>query len=374
MSSFQKYVRIAVDFLIAGIFLAILIFVLPWALRFFMPFVIGWIISLLANPLVHFLERRVKMVRKHSSALIIVTALAIVVACVYFGGGLLVREGLNLLRDLPEILDSLQLNVQATLDKLSSRVSFLPDDTVGILDNLGDNITDYFTTAIRQIDLSTIGAASSVVKNVAEGFLMAVMTILSAYFFIADRDKLTEGVKNMLPEAQLSRINLIKQNFVDALGAYIKAQFKIMLIMLVILFVGFELLDVRYSFFLAILVAFLDFLPFLGTGTILWPWILMDVVGGRYFHAVCLGIIYLVCQLVHQLLQPKLVGDGIGISPFATLVFMFIGYRVKGVLGMILGIPIGMAVLSLYKAGAFDRLIAGAKVVLRDLDEFRKWQ
>jgi sporulation integral membrane protein YtvI len=264
--------------------------------------------------------------------------------------------------------------MQATLDKLSSRVSFLPDDTVGILDNLGDNITDYFTTAIRQIDLSTIGAASSVVKNVAEGFLMAVMTILSAYFFIADRDKLTEGVKNMLPEAQLSRINLIKQNFVDALGAYIKAQFKIMLIMLVILFVGFELLDVRYSFFLAILVAFLDFLPFLGTGTILWPWILMDVVGGRYFHAVCLGIIYLVCQLVHQLLQPKLVGDGIGISPFATLVFMFIGYRVKGVLGMILGIPIGMAVLSLYKAGAFDRLIAGAKVVLRDLDEFRKWQ
>jgi sporulation integral membrane protein YtvI len=374
MSSFQKYVRIAVDFLIAGIFLAILIFVLPWALRFFMPFVIGWIISLLANPLVHFLERRVKMLRKHSSALIIVTALAIVVACVYFGGGLLVREGLNLLRDLPEILDSLQLNMLATLDKLSSRVSFLPDDTVGILDNLGDNITDYFTTAIRQIDLSTIGAASSVVKNVAEGFLMAVMTILSAYFFIADRDKLTEGVKNMLPEAQLSRINLIKQNFVDALGAYIKAQFKIMLIMLVILFVGFELLDVRYSFFLAILVAFLDFLPFLGTGTILWPWILMDVVGGRYFHAVCLGIIYLVCQLVHQLLQPKLVGDGIGISPFATLVFMFIGYRVKGVLGMILGIPIGMAVLSLYKAGAFDRLIAGAKVVLRDLDEFRKWQ
>lgn len=374
MTNFQKYMRILTDFVCAGILLAVLIFIVPRALAFFMPFVIGWIISMIANPLVRFLEKNVKMVRKHSSALIIIAALAIVVAAVYFGLGILVREGISLMQDLPEIFAELQANISDTLKNLEGLAQYLPDSTRSFLDNLGSSISGFLTTAISRIDVSTIGAAGSLVKNVADVFLMAIITILSAYFFIADRDKLVAGFKRILPDSAKESMNLIKSNFIEALGAYFKAQFKIMIVMVVILFIGFELLDVHYSFFLAILVAFLDFLPFFGTGTVLWPWAIMDVIGGEYFHAVCLAIIYLICQLLHQLLQPKLVGDGIGLSPLATLVFMFIGYRIKGVLGMILGIPIGMAALSLYKAGAFDRLIAGAKVILHDINEYRKWQ
>lgn len=374
MINFQKYMRILTDFVCAGILLAVLIFIVPRALGFFMPFVIGWIISMIANPLVRFLEKNVKMLRKHSSALIIIAALAIVVAAVYFGLGILVREGISLMQDLPEIFAELQVNISDTLKNLEGLARYLPDSTKGFLDDMGSSISGFLTSAISRIDVSTLSVAGSLVKNVADVFLMAIITILSAYFFIADRDKLVAGFKRILPDSVKESMNLIKSNFIEALGAYFKAQFKIMIVMVVILFIGFELLDVHYSFFLGILVAFLDFLPFFGTGTILWPWALMDIIGGEYFHAVCLAIIYLICQLLHQLLQPKLVGDGIGLSPLATLVFMFSGYRIKGVLGMILGIPIGMAVLSLYKAGAFDRLIAGAKVILHDINEYRKWQ
>lgn len=374
MTNFQKYMRILTDFVCAGIWLAVFIFVVPRALTFFMPFVIGWLISMMANPLVRFLEKKVKLVRKHSSALIIIAALAIVVAAVYFGLGILFREGLSLMQDLPAIFAELQANISDTLKNLDGLAQYMPDSTKSFLDNLGSSISTFLTSAISRIDVSTIGAAGSLVKNVADVLFMAIITILSAYFFIADRDKLLAAFKRILPDSSKASIKLIKNNFVEALGAYFKAQFKIMIVMVVILFIGFELLDVHYSFFLGILVAFLDFLPFLGTGTILWPWAVMDIVGGEYFHAVCLVIIYLICQLLHQLLQPKLVGDGIGLSPLATLIFMFIGYRIKGVLGMILGIPIGMAALSLYRAGAFDRLIAGAKVILHDINEYRKWQ
>lgn len=374
MSNFQKYLRILVDFLVAGVFMAVLVFVLPWALKFFMPFVIGWIIAMLANPLVRFLEKHVNMMRKHSSALVIVAALAIVVLLVYFGMGLLIREGANLVKDLPGILEEIQARIQEALNGLDGAIPFFPNRARGFLDDLGSSVVEFFTTAVGRIDVSALGAAGSLVKNVADIFLMAIITILSAYFFIAERERLLAGFREFMPESLKEKAALIKSNFVEALGAYFKAQFKIMLVITAILFIGFEILDVNYSFFLALLVAFLDFLPFLGTGTVIWPWIAMDVLGGQYFHALCLGILYLICQLVHQLLQPKLVGDGIGISPLATLIFMFIGYRIKGVLGMVLGIPIGMAILSLYQAGAFDRLIAGAKVILHDLDEYRKWQ
>jgi predicted PurR-regulated permease PerM len=89
--------------------------------------------------------------------------------------------------------------------------------------------------------------------------------------------------------------------------------------------------------------------------------------------AVGLIVVYLVCQITKQLLQPKMVGDSIGISPLSTLVFMFIGYRFYGVLGMILGIPVGMVCVNLYRIGAFDRIIRGFKIIARDINDFRKF-
>ena len=197
---------------------------------------------MIANPLVRFLEKKVKMVRKHSSALIIIAALAIVVAAVYFGLGILVREGISLMQDLPEIFAELQANISDTLKNLEGLVQYLPDSTRSFLDNLGSSISGFVTSAISRIDVSTIGAAGSLVKNVADVFLMAIITILSAYFFIADRDKLVAGFKRILPDSVKESMNLIKSNFIEALGAYFKAQFKIMMVMVVILFTGFELL------------------------------------------------------------------------------------------------------------------------------------
>ena len=68
-----------------------------------------------------------------------------------------------------------------------------------------------------------------------------------------------------------------------------------------------------------------------------------------------------------------MVGDSIGISPLSTLIFMFIGYRISGVLGMIIGIPIGMALISFYRMGAFDRLFRGIEIIVTDINEYRKY-
>ena len=83
----------------------------------------------------------------------------------------------------------------------------------------------------------------------------------------------------------------------------------------------------------------------------LWPWIAIDLINGTYRNALVLTLLYVVCLIVKQFLQPKVVGDSIGISAFSTLLFLFIGYRIDGILGMILGIPIGMVVVALYKPG-----------------------
>ena len=133
------------------------------------------------------------------------------------------------------------------------------------------------------------------------------------------------------------------------------------------------IIDVNYALLFAFLIAFLDFLPVFGTGAVFWPWIVIDVIVGNYKEAIFLGILYLACQLIKQLLQPKMVGDSIGMNPLATLFYMFIGYRLGGIFGMIVGIPVGMIVVSLYKEGMFDQLIRGFKIIVQAVNDFRKY-
>ncbi len=180
-------------------------------------------------------------------------------------------------------------------------------------------------------------------------------------------------MEKVMPDSVKRYSRMIIDSFKKAVGGYFKAQFKIMLILIVIMFVGFEFLDIGYSFLLALLIAFLDFLPVFGTGAVFWPWLVVDIVVGDYTQAIFLGILYLVCQLVKQILQPKMVGDSVGINPLAALFYMFVGYRIGGILGMIIGIPVGMIIVSLYQAGMFNQLIKGTKIMINDINEFRKF-
>ena len=97
------------------------------------------------------------------------------------------------------------------------------------------------------------------------------------------------------------------------------------------------------------------------------PWAVFKLVSGDIRYALGLVILYLVTQLVRRIIEPKLVGDSIGMNPLVTLIFMYIGYRIGGVIGMILAVPVGAIILNFYKAGTFDGAVNGLKEAGRDL-------
>ena len=367
------YLKIAVNLIIFILGLLFVIFIFPKILAFFMPFEIGWIISMIANPLVKFLEKRVKILRKHSSAIIIIVVIAAVLGALYALVSLIIKESIGLMRDLPDIYKSIENQLDELSNKLQGVYSLLPSGLKNLVGRMNIDISEYGSKLMADENMPTISEAGAYAKYIVKMLLMTIITILSAYFFIAERDNLSKSIRKIMPGSVVKSYTLIIDNFKAAVGGYFKAQFKIMLILIIILFIGLELLNVDYSFLLAIGIAFLDFLPFFGTGAVIWPWALADFLLGNYLKAVLLIAIYLICQIVKQVLQPKMVGDSIGINPFATLIFMFVGYRFMNVLGMIIGIPIGMILVKFYQIGMFDRVIKGFKIIIHDLNEFRKF-
>lgn len=347
-------------------------FVGPKVLSFFMPFFIGFIISMIANPLVRFLERKLKIVRKHSSIVIIIATIALVVAGGYFLIVRTVMEIFGFITELPDMYANLQSQFIDIGEKFERLFELLPVEIRMSLSNWGNTLSNYLSDVIAAIGAPTVEAAGSVARNIPNAFVMFVVTMLSAYFFIADRERIMGSVRQIMPKSVMQHCDRIYAQIKKLIGGYFAAQFKIMGIVALILFVGFLILRVRYAILFAALIAFLDFLPFFGTGTALIPWAVVLFLAGDYGTAIGLIIIYLVSQVVRQVIQPKIVGDSMGLDPLATLFFMYIGFKLKGIAGMILAVPAGVILIELFHAGVFQPLTDGAKEIITDINEYRK--
>lgn len=367
-----KYIKIILNIGISLTGILLLLWLGPKFLSFFMPFVIGWIIALIANPLVRFFERRLKIVRKHSSAIIVICVIGGIIVGGYF---LIVKIGTeiwNFRYALPDLYTALEEELQYIMGKFSSIFVMLPEETRQSITQIGNSLNEYIGAAIQSIAPPTISAVGNATKNIPNVLIQVIMTILSSYFFIADRDKLMIYIQKITPDSIEKNFSIIYKHFKNVVGGYFKAQFRIMGVVALILFLGFLILRVDYALLLALLIAFLDFLPFFGTGTALIPWAAVKLLAGDYRYALGLLVIYLVSQLIRQLIQPKIVGDSMGLNPLMTLIFMYIGFKLQGIAGMILAVPIGLIIIKLFEAGAFDDIINGVKEIVNDINKFRK--
>lgn len=367
-----KHKKTILNLLVYAVGLVLLCTLVPRLLGFFLPLVIGWVIAWMANPLVRFFEQHFKLLRKHGSLLVIVGALALVVTGCYFVIAWLVGEAAAFVGAIPDLYVSVRVGVGEIAENLSGLIAALPGGLQANMTEALANMDAYAADLIGAVGSPALNAAGDIARSLPDLLVMGIFSILAAYFFVADKTRISAALQTVLPEHWESGWAWLKGIFYRAVGGYFIAQFKIMGVIAVILYVGFQLLHIQHAVLLAIAIAVLDFIPFLGTGTALWPWALFQLLTGDVSMAAWLMVIYCICLPVHQILQPKFVGDTVGMDPLWTLIFMFIGYRLSGMLGMIVAIPVGMMVVGLVQEGAFDQLLADVKELIRDFNTYRK--
>lgn len=363
----KHYLRLILNIVVPVTGWLLVILLGPRLLRFFMPFVVGWVLAMIANPLVRFLEHRVKLVRKHSSIVIVVLALALVVGLIY----LVISKSFEFLqgfmKDLPALYSSIEEDVTHGLEQIDHLFQFLPDSIRQTWSQIGSNLGSY----IGKIASPTVEAAGNVAKSIPGLLVYFVVTILSAYFFIVERDKILSFVKHHTPAWTGRYTRYLKGELLRLIGSYFMAQFKIMIVAWLILTVGFLVLGVGYAPLWGFLIAFLDFLPVFGTGTALIPWGLVKLLGGDYAFAAGLLLIYVLTQVIRQVVQPKLVGDSMGLNPLLTLLLLYMGFKLNGIAGMILAVPMGLFFVSLYDYGAFRGITDSLSALVKDMNAFR---
>lgn len=368
----KRCFRMILNIVIPLLGLCLVIFLGPRLLHFFMPFVVGWILALLANPLVRFLERRVKLVRRHGSMLIIIAALAIVIGLFYGESLLVYREMGSFLADAPEIYQSVIAEIGDALQNGRKLAEYFPQNLQPPLLAFSDNLDGLFGKLVSRAVEPTVQIAGHVAKSIPNLLVNMVIIILSSYLFLADRESIMRWLKEHLPAFVFRYIEYMKRDAKGLIGGYFLAQFRIMCVVALILAAGFLVLGVRYGVLLAFLTAILDFLPIFGTGTVLFPWAVVKLFAGEYAYATGLILLYILTQVVRQIIQPKIVGESMGLPPLMTLFLLYLGFKLRGLTGMILAVPVGLVFINFYKYGAFDSMIRNFRMLMESIQKFRR--
>ena len=149
--------------------------------------------------------------------------------------------------------------------------------------------------------------------------------------------------------------------------------FKIEIWIYLLIFIGLTILNVKYAIIIALGIAILDLLPVFGTGAVLWPWTVIEFINGDYFSTIGLLLIWGISQLVRQFIQPKFVGETLGVHPIPTLFLLFAGYKLSGVFGMIIAVPLGILVTTLYKEGVFKTAEQSVILLFGRINELRRF-
>ena len=344
----------------------------PWLLKFFLPFVVGWIIASIANPPVRFLEQRLKLVRRHSSILGVVSVLAAVIGLLYLLLSRTVRLISSLIQSLPEVWEVFQRQIRQSMESPTGLFAFLPEEVRSGWSQLGEHLGSAVGPLLQQAASPTVEAAGTVARSLPAVLVYTVVILLSSYFFIVDRDRILNLLHTYTPSWAAGYLTYLKKDVKRLVGGYFLAQFKIMFVVGLILFAGFWILGVSYAPVLALAIALLDFLPVFGTGTVLIPWALLRIISGDYAFGAGLGLLYILTQVVRQLVQPKLVGDTMGLNPLLTLFLLYLGFKISGISGMILAVPVGLLVMSLWQYGAFEGMISSFRQLVQEIQNFRR--
>lgn len=358
MKRWEIYLDIIMELLVILAGALLLIFVLPKAIVFLWPFVVGWIISMMAHPVIEYLEKKVKLPKKFGSAILIAAVITGIIVVLYFAVRGIALQVIGFIQDAPDIRHEIMRQGMIFQKKIEQFLSILPPSFGKQFDQWSGSIGDLFKKAASSAGDYGVAHAGGVAKGVTSGLLGLVVMLFAAYMFSLEREKLIAWYEKCIPGFVKHKINVFMKNSVGVLVSYCLAQLKIMIVIIAILWIGFFIAGIGHSFIYSVLVGIVDIFPILGTGTVIIPWAIFKLITGDIKTAVILLIIYAICLVLKQVLQPKMMGDSMGISALTTIFLIYVGLKFGGLGGMLLALILGMFVINLYRLGVFDRKIA----------------
>lgn len=326
------------------------------------PFVAGLILACLFEPLVSWCERVCRLPRAFASALVLMVALCLLGLC-------LITIGVNLWFGLRDLTRGIARG--GTLDKLFD--SLAKAGAVGLA-GLPEPIRNTLLGGTREIPIRLAGFFEHGLESLShlpELIIIAFFSMLAAFFFSRDRELMSRFLISLVPREWRSRAVGMKKELLHTLMGFVRTQLLLVLLTCCLGTLGLTALGTKYAILYGLLLGVLDFLPMIGPGALLLPWSGLSLVLGDWVRSAGLITLFVVLAFVRQAAEARLIGRNLGLHPLAVLAAVYIGTRLFGLSGVLLGPVIVVIMRAVHETAALadgNRARRGAKEVNDETD------
>ena len=333
----------------------------------FAPFLLALVVAWILHPPVRWLNRKLGVSRRLLSLVLVILCYAAVGGALFGLGYAAFTQARQLVENWSYIRGTLMDILSSLSDAFYRLTDNLPPVIEASLDDLLGNLLKWLQELLpAALDVS-LGGVGAVVSRVPAFVIATVVFMMASYFITADYPRLRFLATDRLPAPVREFGGNFRRIFREAFGGYIKAQLVLSLGVFFILAIGFAIVDQSYGLLLAAIFAVLDFIPIIGSGTVMVPWSVIALAMGNWQMALKLMVIWGLVCIFRRVAEPKVLGDQTGLAPILSLVGIYVGMEVAGVLGMVCGPLVLLVVINLWKLGTFDHVWNDIKLCARDL-------
>lgn len=312
---------------------------------FYLPFLIAFLIASMVEPLVRWTSKKTKFQRKTSAIMVLSFVSIILIGLIALGISGFVSETSNLLDDLNIYTEKIYNYVQTWINGINFNKFKIPNELSEIIQKSTQDVISVISSWINTI----LNSIMNIITKIPSISIYVIVTLLATYFICADRLYILDQMEHHLPKKWMKKISIHIRELISSLGAYLKAEAILVIIAFFQVLIGLFILkymgmSIQYPLLVAIGIGFVDALPILGSGSVLIPWAFISVINGDIRLAIGLLIILLIISIVRQILEPKILSKHIGIHPIFTLIAMYTGFKILGIIGLLIG-PIAIIIL-----------------------------
>ncbi len=313
----------------------------------FLPFIIAISFAVILEPLIGFLERRLRLPR----AVAVLATLVAVGGLTWYGVVLLIGQLVGQLIDLASLLPVYRETIAEMTEDLLGHLQALNESLPTIVSvNIQTSVQDFLVT-LEDSTKDLINRVLGMFSGLPSFLLVSIITLVATYFFSRDKELILDTFMQFVPTTSRDKALEFRRKLSVDLFGYIKGRFLMLIISTVITAVGLVLIGTRYWVILAIVIGIIDQIPVIGPGIIFTPWVAMSVIAGDINRAVYLTILYFVIFAARNFAEPKIMGDSVGLHPLIMLLAMYGGAVFFGVVGLVLGPVLAIVIRATTAAG-----------------------
>ena len=335
-----------------------------------MPFLLAFFMAWAFNPVIRVLQKRLRMTRKlFSYVLVLVFYALLFILCMAFAEQV-VTQLIGLTRSVPTIVAQLQSVYSLLYSEVQELLTLLPAE----YDPLRTEVLAWVAQAwdwLRNLITRVLGSAVGVTSNIAlevPGFVIFLtVLVLASCIITADFPNLRENIYGYLGAKGKESLRLMGHSFRTAVLGFFRSQLIFALVDMAIILTAFFLIGVPYPLPIALVLAFLDFIPFFGAGTVLVPWGLICLALGFFRTGTQLLLLYLVLYILRRIFEPRVLGGATGFSSLQMLFSMYAGMRLYGVTGLIIAPILWITGVNFRRTGILDGFFADIRFVVGDI-------